>query len=192
MRVALLRAALGAALAALLVGLDAPAARAGDDSAANESTWNKVMEKLGLKRPPGADAINYMERPPLVVPPNRDLPPPSAAGPPPVPDWPTNAPSHKRAQVKPGIVPDTAVQTPNPQNIGKPWYDPLGLFHHEEYGTFAGEPVRQNLTDPPAGYRIPSPNEPYGVGGKGSGGKSQASAADLNMTAAPQPGQSGK
>jgi hypothetical protein len=28
---------------------------------------------------------------------------------------------------------------------------------------FAGEPERGNLTEPPAGYRTPSPNAPYGV-----------------------------
>jgi hypothetical protein len=33
-----------------------------------------------------------------------------------------------------------------------------------EYETFAGEPPRSTLTEPPAGYRTPSPNQPYGVG----------------------------
>jgi hypothetical protein len=34
----------------------------------------------------------------------------------------------------------------------------------EEYGTFTGEPQRGSLTEPPAGYRTPSPNQPYGIG----------------------------
>ena len=34
----------------------------------------------------------------------------------------------------------------------------------EEYGTFGGEPSRGNLTEPPSGYRTPSPNQPYGIG----------------------------
>lgn len=34
----------------------------------------------------------------------------------------------------------------------------------EEYTTFSGEPPRASLTEPPAGYRTPSPNQPYGVG----------------------------
>ena len=34
----------------------------------------------------------------------------------------------------------------------------------EEYKTFGGEPPRTNLTEPPAGYRTPSPAQPYGVG----------------------------
>lgn len=34
----------------------------------------------------------------------------------------------------------------------------------EEYGTFGGEPPRSSLTEPPPGYRTPSPAQPYGVG----------------------------
>jgi hypothetical protein len=34
----------------------------------------------------------------------------------------------------------------------------------EEYATFVGEPPRTSLTEPPAGYRTPSPNQPYGIG----------------------------
>ena len=34
----------------------------------------------------------------------------------------------------------------------------------EEYATFTGEPVRSSLTEPPPGYRTPSPNQPYGLG----------------------------
>lgn len=40
-----------------------------------------------------------------------------------------------------------------------------GLWgQREEYGTFTREPTRGSLTEPPAGYRTPSPNQPYGVG----------------------------
>jgi hypothetical protein len=34
----------------------------------------------------------------------------------------------------------------------------------EEYVPFTGEPPRASLIDPPAGYRTPSPAQPYGVG----------------------------
>lgn len=34
----------------------------------------------------------------------------------------------------------------------------------EEYTTFVGEPPRGSLTEPPKGYRTPSPSQPYGVG----------------------------
>ena len=36
----------------------------------------------------------------------------------------------------------------------------------EEYVAFTGEPPRSSLTEPPAGYRTPSPAQPYGVGQK--------------------------
>jgi hypothetical protein len=34
----------------------------------------------------------------------------------------------------------------------------------EQYGTFTGEPPRTSLTEPPAGYLTPSPDQPYGIG----------------------------
>ncbi len=34
----------------------------------------------------------------------------------------------------------------------------------EQYATFTGEPTRSSLTDPPAGYLTPSPDQPYGIG----------------------------
>lgn len=43
-------------------------------------------------------------------------------------------------------------------NIGSLWAP------KEEYSTFTGEPPRASLIDPPAGYRTPSPNQPFGVG----------------------------
>jgi hypothetical protein len=36
----------------------------------------------------------------------------------------------------------------------------------EEYAKFDGEPSRNYLTQPPAGYQTPSPSQPYGVGPK--------------------------
>jgi hypothetical protein len=35
-----------------------------------------------------------------------------------------------------------------------------------EVGSFTGEPVRETLTAPPAGYQTPSPEQPYGLGAK--------------------------
>lgn len=191
----LVRAALGLVLAALVLGFGPSIARAGDDDAAGDSPWSTVMRKLGLQQAPSAGSdINYTERSPLVVPPTRDLPPPQAAAAVPAPDWPKDpAKARKNAKPKPAVIPDTAVQTPNPPVVKKPWYDPMGWFDREEYANFAGEPVRQDLTDPPAGYRIPSPNEPYGIGPNKKPGKAQATASDFNMgSATPPPSQSGK
>ena len=36
--------------------------------------------------------------------------------------------------------------------------------NNEQYAPFTGEPPRANLIEPPAGYRTPSPAQPYGVG----------------------------
>ncbi len=154
-------------LVGMLMGINAPARAADDGSEAQASAWSKFMKTLGLKKSPdasGADAgINYTERPPLVVPPSRDLPPPAANSGLPA-DWPKDpANQAKRAKPKQAIIPETAVQTPNPPYQKKPWYNPAGWFDKTEYATFAGEPVRQDLTDPPAGYRVPSPEQPYGI-----------------------------
>jgi hypothetical protein len=194
LRAVLLRAALGAALVGLVVGLDTSTARAGDDDT-NESAWNKFMQTLGLKKPSDPDSdIKYTERSPLVVPPSRDLPPPAPAAAMPAPEWP-KAPAKevKHAKAKGEIVPATAVQTPNPPVVKKPWYNPAGWFNKEEYATFAGEPARHDLTDPPAGYRIPSPEQPYGISPENKTGKAATTASDLHMPPATQSGsQTGK
>jgi hypothetical protein len=163
----LFRVLAAATLVAVVIGAGGPARAADDGSEAQASTWSKFMRNMGLKKSPdasGADAgINYSERPPLVVPPTRNLPAPVAeAG---VPsDWPKNAPNQvKRRKGKAAIIPDTAVQTPNPPYEKKAWYNPAGWFDKTEYANFAGEPVRQDLTDPPAGYRVPSSDQPYGI-----------------------------
>jgi hypothetical protein len=157
-----------AALIGLAVTVNS-AARAGDDDGteAQASAWSKFMQTLGLKKKPdaaGAEAgIVYTERSPLVVPSNRDLPAPVASDGVPA-DWPSDQSKQvKHVKAKLGLVPGTAVDTPNPPHEKKPWYNPAGWFDKEEYAKFAGEPGRQDLTDPPAGYRIPSPDQPYGI-----------------------------
>jgi hypothetical protein len=113
---------------------------------------------------PNSD-INYTERSPLVVPPSRDLPPPATTAGVPTTNWPADpAKRGKNSKGIPAVVPDTAVQTPNPPVEKPPWYNPMGWFDKEEYASFGGEPVRKNLTDPPAGYRVPSAQQPYGIG----------------------------
>jgi len=53
---------------------------------------------------------------------------------------------------------------PNPPPPQYSWWNPKTWFSHEEYAAFTTEPAREGLTDPPAGYRTPSPDQPYGVG----------------------------
>jgi hypothetical protein len=82
------RAVLGAAAATLVVCAFSSSARAGDDDN-GQSYTDKFLTTLGLQNPGSVEnSINYSERSPLVVPPTRNLPPPVAAGPPPVPNWP--------------------------------------------------------------------------------------------------------
>lgn len=164
-RAVMLRVAVGAAFLSLVAGLDASAALAQTSGSDNEGAWNKFMRTIGVNGPPDANSdINYIERSPLVVPPSRDLPPPAAGAAAPGPEWPKDSVKPaKHAKGTPAVLPETAVQTPNPPVEKKPWYNPMGWFNKEEYATFAGEPARENLTDPPAGYRIPSPAQPYGI-----------------------------
>src|SRR6202050_3660358 len=193
-------AALAIALATSFVASDASLLRAADnnDITIDENAWNRMLTRLGLRKPPGSEAeIDYTERSPLVVPRTRELPPPGTLSSAPSADWPVDARKpRKRTVNKPGVVPDTAVQTANPQFQKKPWYNPMGWFSREEYASFPGEPVRQNLTDPPAGYRVPSPEQPYGispekkpakkVAGDGTTVQPGRQGADQNPQAAPQ------
>jgi len=180
----LLRAAIGVAFIGLVVGLDTSTARAADDDT-NASAWSKFMQTLGLKKGPDDPDIDLMERSPLVVPPSRDLPPPVAAAAAPTPDWPQDPKvkprKHRKANVPPAAPNGTTVQTaPPPPFEKKAWYNPATWFNQEEYATFTGEPARDSLTDPPTGYRTPSPDHPYGIGPD-----KKAKPKTANATAAP-------
>jgi hypothetical protein len=189
----LLRIALGGAVAAFIVCANHSAARAGDDDVQNESFTDKFLHSLGLKSPGDSNYdINYSERSPLVVPPNRNLPPPVSTSAPPAPNWPVD-PEVKARQAskdsKPAPQPyDSVIHaeralTPAELGVGRPVPAPgtgeqstpseLGekksnwlsfeWTKKEEYGTFTGEPPRVSLTDPPPGYQTPSPDQPYGI-----------------------------
>jgi hypothetical protein len=183
----LLRAAVGVTFVGLVVGLDMSAARAADDDT-NASAWSKFMQTLGLKKGPAAEPdIDLTERSPLVVPPSRDLPPPVAAAAAPAPDWPQDPKvkphKHHKANLAPVAANGTGatVQTaPPPPYEKKTWYNPATWLNKEEYATFTGEPARDSLTDPPAGYLTPSPDHPYGVGPE-----KKAKPSTANATAAP-------
>ena len=65
-------------------------ARAGDyDDPSGTTFISKVFKAIGLPDPDHPEyEINYSERSPLVVPPNRNLPPPIATDRSPAPNWP--------------------------------------------------------------------------------------------------------
>jgi hypothetical protein len=70
---------------------------------------------------------------------------------------------------KPRKSAEEAAKPMSPQELGTRGLFSLNSWNSlwgskEEYATFAGEPARESLVDPPTGYRTPSPNQPYGVG----------------------------
>jgi hypothetical protein len=89
--------ALGAAVVALMMCGQASIACAGDDDmSAKESASDKFWKTLGVKNPFDTQyEINYSERSPLVVPPNRDLPPPVSTTAT-APNWPKDPDVAKR------------------------------------------------------------------------------------------------
>jgi hypothetical protein len=93
------RVALAAGFAALVVCAYASAARAGDsdsDVQGQESFTDKFLRTLGVNNPGSTEyEINYSERSPLVVPPNRTLPPPVTVTTP-APNWPKDPDVAKR------------------------------------------------------------------------------------------------
>ena len=180
--------ALAVALGTVAGGTSACAQSAAEDEEVPLDTklMRQFLKDLGLRR--DGEGIDYRERAPLVVPPSRNLPPPSDQ-PAPTAEWPKNSPrAIKHARTRGEVVPDTAVQNPNPPFQKKPWYNPAGWFSKEEYASFNGEPVRRDLTEPPAGYRVPSAEQPYGVSPDKKAGTPLATPSGL----APVGGQSGK
>jgi hypothetical protein len=186
-------ASLGLVLAFLLLAFNVTAASAQTAGSDSDGVWNRLMRSVGVRSAPDPNAeINYTERAPLVVPPTRDLPPPSDQ-PVQAADWPKGtAKTIKHTRSKNEVVPSTAVQTPNPPFQKKPWYNPAGWFSKEEYASFGGEPVRQTLTEPPAGYRVPSPDQPYGISPEKKGAATSAQDRGLAPVGGQSSGQPGK
>jgi hypothetical protein len=178
---------IAAASVGIVLGLNVTVA--GAQTAGDDGVWNKVMRSVGLKNDPNPNSeINYTERAPLVVPPSRNLPAPSDQ-PAPAAAWPQgNAKTVKHARAKDQVVPSTAVETPNPPYQKKPWYNPAGWFSKEEYASFNGEPVRGDLTEPPAGYRVPSPSQPYGISPDKKGVKPTAQDMMMSPVTSPSSG----
>jgi hypothetical protein len=142
--------------------------------------------------------IDYRERSPLVVPRSLDLPPPESGGTADPANWPRDPGARKaaadpkktkRAAVtqQPGTseLPDngsSAIRfTPSQLgfNSGSNWLD---MFNSNptEVGQFKGEPNRESLTQPPAGYQVPSPDYAYGIGPAKPDGKKPGNFEGVN------------
>ena len=166
-------------------------ARAGDyDDPSGVSFGSQILKAIGLPDPDHPEyEINYSERSPLVVPPNRNLPAPIATGKPPVANWPQDPDIKKRQADKSEktilrangdpvmdegrpLRPDELIPKGSRSSAASssPGIEPkqkslfsFDWFAKEEYGTFTGEPPRASLTDPPPGYQTPSPDQLYGI-----------------------------
>src|SRR5690242_7432441 len=91
-------APIACATALAMACASASIARAGDyDDPSGTSFASKVFKAIGIPDPDHPEyEINYSERSPLVVPPNRNLPPPIATDKPPAPNWPQDRDVKKR------------------------------------------------------------------------------------------------
>jgi hypothetical protein len=208
------RHVIATSLAAMLVfagGIGHALAQEDDDELPDTKFFKSMLQGLGLKKDGDLKSgVNYQERPPLVVPPTRDLPPPqttdnmargNAA-------WPKDQDEQRRREAsakrkkdakpfdwsdlgtqlsprelqKGAATPkDEAMKQRSPQEVEQAnrQYKPSelgyggGLFGSmkdffgggpdSQTATFEAEPPRASLTDPPTGYRSPSPAQPYGL-----------------------------
>jgi hypothetical protein len=196
----------GLLLSAGALAIPAPAYAADDDDEAIDQKFIRgVLEGLGLER--DGKQLDYHERPPLVVPPSRELPAPEQAGAQAGtnPAWPNDPDVGRRKleakrehardfanefeRERRPLRPDELTPGGNPGNApsgrtiaegpgadgtrlspsqlgykGGIFSTLFGAKDKEESAQFTGEPPRNSLTDPPAGYRTPSAAQPYGVG----------------------------
>jgi len=197
-----------AALLLLAGGVGHAFAQDDEDELPDTKFFKSMLRGFGLRNGEENAGINYQERPPLVVPPTRDLPPPQTA------DqarrnaaWPMDQDEKRRReaatkrkndqktfswddlgrQLRPdemraaatakdqALRRDGADQVEEHQRQVKPnelgytggllgsMRDFFGGNNKDETVTFEAEPPRASLTDPPSGYRAPSPAQPYGL-----------------------------
>jgi len=227
-------AVLGAMLGMLLIiaGSAGTALAADDDGEGfyDQRLLRSFLRGLGLSN--GREGtIEYKERPPLVVPPTRELPRPETTGSIAQrdPAWPSDPDEAKRkaakkakAERKPmgdtdafgdgmmprelavgktgaapnetGLKPGQTVETSTqlrPDELGYRgglWSEFMGLgstFSKDkpaEGAKFLREPRRTSLTEPPSGYRTPSPDQPYGLNYRGEKTKSTQTDRQVGST----------
>jgi hypothetical protein len=177
------RLALGSALGLIVLTGIAPGVARAEDSG-ESGLFGSVLKSLGLG---GENHIEYRERPPLVVPPTRDLPPPQTAATARDPNWPVDPksaqPPKKGTQVRdldriavpqrplePGVAgsapaggPDTTAAIPPSQPAATSgFFGNLFSSSDRPAGPIMGAPSRKSLTQPPPDYESPSPSQPYG------------------------------
>jgi hypothetical protein len=209
-RIGLRRRLVATSIAALLLiagGIGHALAQDDEDELPDTKFFKSMLRGFGLKNGEENNGINYQERPPLVVPPTRDLPPPQTDAVKTNPQWPMDQDEKRRRdaavkrkrdaktfswedlgrQLSPNEMranaasaKDQAMRRNGDQvEDSQRQYKPAelgytgGLFgnvhdffignNKDETVPFEAEPPRASLTDPPAGYRSPSPVQPYGL-----------------------------
>jgi hypothetical protein len=178
-RLAALAGALGLVA---LAGLAGGAAQAQDSP--DSGLWGSMLKTLGIG---GENNIEYRERPPLVVPPTRDLPPPQTTARARDPNWPVDPnagnPPKKGAQVRDldrlpvperAPTPSVAITPSGDTTAALPPSQPAssGGFFGNLFSSSdrpAGPVVattpttRRALTQPPLDYESPAVGQPAGV-----------------------------
>ncbi len=150
-------------LATALAGLTA--AGLGGAARAEDGVFSSVLKNLGLG---SNDPIEYRERPPLVVPQTRDLPPPQRARTARDPNWPTDPKAGARgarsdqlddldrlAVPERPAPPDPAATASVPANkpAERGFFDRVFSKTDESKGAVPTNlPSRKTLTQPPANY----------------------------------------
>ncbi len=179
------RLAMGGVLGLIaLTGIAPGVARAQDSG--DSGLFGSVLKSLGIG---GENHIEYRERPPLVVPPSRDLPPPQTSAAARDPNWPVDPksaqPRKKGDQIRdldkltvpqrpsePGVAgsgapagsPDTTATVPPSQPAASSgFFGNLFSSSERPAGPIMAAPSRKSLTEPPPDYVSPSPSQPYGT-----------------------------
>jgi hypothetical protein len=209
------RIALAGALGLIaLAGLSPGVVRAEDNSSGDGGLFGSMLKSLGIG---GENNIEYRERPPLVVPPTRDLPPPQATGAARNPNWPVDPKTvdvqKKGSQVRDldrlpvpqrPAVPSVAVATPpNPSASGATtggttpsqpaassggFFDKLFSSSDMPANAVIPVPTRKSLTEPPLDYESPSTTQQYGVVTPAAPEKTTPESALQAGQPAPRPG----
>jgi hypothetical protein len=201
--------ALGGALGLIaLAGIAPCAAQAQSDS----GLFGSMLKSLGIG---GENQIEYRERPPLVVPPTRDLPPPQATGKARDPNWPVDpkaADARKRGDqirdldrlpvpqrpAEPSVAgssmpnsaaggTDTTAAIPpsQPAASGGGLFGRLFSNGDRQSAPVAAAPTRKSLIEPPPDYESPSPSQPYGTAAPAPSAKTTPEGALQTQPGAP-------
>jgi hypothetical protein len=188
--------ALGGALALALATVAPGVARAGDGG--DNTLFGSVLKGLGLG---GENNIEYRERPPLVVPPTRDLPPPQTTATTRDPNWPVDPkaagrkkgdqirdldklPVPERAAAP--TAPETTATLPPSQPASGGFFG--NLFSSSERtaaSPIAPAPARKSLTQPPLDYEARAPGQPYGTATPAAPAKTTPESALATPTGSP-------